>query len=61
MSEAAEVFIKFGFDVLKLNKITSTHFLINPVSGKVMIKNKMIKEAEVKDHFKKGDDYLDII
>lgn len=61
VSEAVQKIIEFAFDVLELNKITSSHFLHNPASGKVMIKNRMIKEGEIKDHFKKGDTYLDII
>ena len=60
MSEAVAKIIEFGFETLQLNKITSTHFLSNPASGKVMMKNKMVKEAEIKEHFKKGENYLDI-
>ncbi|WP_338812498.1 GNAT family N-acetyltransferase [Bernardetia sp. Wsw4-3y2] len=61
MSEAVEKILEFGFETVELNKIIANHFLTNPASGKVMIKNKMIKEAEIKEHFKKGDTYLDII
>ncbi len=61
VSEAAGKILEFGFETLELNKINSTHFIHNPASGKVMIKNKMIKEAEIKEHFKKGDKYLDVI
>lgn len=61
MSEAVEKILEFGFETLELNKIIANHFLANPASGKIMIKNKMIKEAEIKEHFKKGDSYLDII
>ena len=61
MSEALGKIIEFGFETLQLNKIIANHFLHNPASGKIMIKNRMIKEAEIKDHFKKGDKYLDII
>ena len=61
MSEAVEKIIDFGFEILELNKINSTHFLHNLASGKVMIKNKMIKEAQIKEHFKKGEKYLDVI
>lgn len=61
MSEAVGRMLQFGFETLQLNKIIANHFLSNPASGKVMIKNKMIKEAEIKEHFKKGDSYLDII
>lgn len=60
VSEAVSLIIKFGFETLELNKIFATHFIGNPASGKVMIKNNMIKEAHIKDHYKKGDKYLDI-
>ncbi|WP_338768336.1 GNAT family protein [Bernardetia sp. ABR2-2B] len=61
VSEAVEKIIEFGFETLKLNKIIANHFLTNPASGKIMIKNKMIREAHLKDHYKKGDKYLDVI
>lgn len=52
-SEAVGVVLKYGFDKLELNKIYATHLAENSASGKVMIKNKMIKEGELKDHTKK--------
>ncbi|WP_375561603.1 GNAT family N-acetyltransferase [Bernardetia sp. OM2101] len=61
MSEAVGKVIEFGFETLQLNKIFANHFISNPASGKIMIKNGMVKEAEIKEHFKKGDTYLDII
>ncbi len=61
MSEAVQKIIEFAFETLELNKIVASYFLHNPSSGKVMIKNKMIKEAQIKEHFKKGNTYLDII
>jgi len=61
VSEAVGKILEFSFEILELNKINSTHFIHNPASGKVMIKNKMIKEAEIKEYFKKGSEYLDVI
>ena len=60
-TEAAGVLLDFGFQELKLQKIFATHLLENPASGKVMIKNGMIKEAELKDHTKKGEIYRSLI
>lgn len=60
-TEALKAILKFGFEVLHLNKIYATHLLENPASGKVMIKNGMIKEGELKDHVKKGDVYQSLI
>lgn len=60
-TEAASAILKFGFTHLQLNKIYATHLKENPASGKVMIKNGMIKEGELKEHTKKGDRYRTLI
>ena len=60
-TEAASAVIKYGFEELGLNKIYATHVVDNPASGKVMINNGMIKEAELKQHVKKNGEYLDLI
>ncbi|NNK76284.1 MAG: GNAT family N-acetyltransferase [Maribacter sp.] len=49
-TEAVKVILKFGFEELKLNKIIATYLTTNKASGKVMVKNGMVKEAEFKDH-----------
>lgn len=54
-TEALEAILKFGFNELSLNVICAYHLVENPASGKVMIKNGMIKEIETKDHHKKGN------
>jgi RimJ/RimL family protein N-acetyltransferase len=61
MTEAVIEVLAFGFDKLKLNKIYATHFWGNPASGKVMAKNGMIKEAELKEHIRKDDEYKSLI
>lgn len=60
-TEATAGILRFGFEELQLNKIYATHLVENPASGKVMIKNKMIKEGELKDHNKKGDIYRSLL
>lgn len=60
-TEALAAIIRFGFKELKLNKFLATYFPHNPSSGKVMEKCGMIKEGELKQHVKKGDQYLDLI
>jgi ribosomal-protein-alanine N-acetyltransferase len=50
-TEALYAALKFGFNTLALNKIFATHFLDNPYSAKVLIKNGMIKEAELIEHY----------
>lgn len=61
VTEAAGEILKFGFEEAGLHKIYATHLIENPASGKVMIKNGMIKEGELVDHIRKGDQYLSLI
>lgn len=58
-SEAVGAILKFGFESLHLNKIIAVYIPTNNASGKVMIKNGMIKEAELKDHDVKRDHSID--
>ncbi len=66
-TEAVQTILKFGFEELKLNKVVAVYLTTNQASGKVMIKNGMIKEAEFKDHdLKRGssitdNDYVSLI
>jgi RimJ/RimL family protein N-acetyltransferase len=60
ISEALSAVLRFGFTELKLNKINATHLLSNPASGKVMIKNGMIYEGELAEHYLKGDVYRSV-
>ena len=59
-SEAVSLILNFGFNELKIHKIYASHLIGNPASGKVMINNGMIKEGEMIDHFKKGDEYRSV-
>ncbi|MGB5435185.1 MAG: GNAT family N-acetyltransferase [Maribacter sp.] len=49
-TEAVKAILKFGFENLNLNKIFAVYLTSNVASGRVMIKNGMVKEAEFKDH-----------
>ena len=61
MTEAVSAVLKFGFEEVKLHKIYATHFTDNPASGKVMVKNGMIKEGELKDQYKVGEVYKSVL
>lgn len=61
MSEATKALIRFGFDMLGLHKLTSSHFALNPASGKVMQKCGMKKEGELEDHIRKDSVYHTLI
>ncbi|MBK9284650.1 MAG: GNAT family N-acetyltransferase [Sphingobacteriaceae bacterium] len=50
-ASAVALILKFGFEEIQLNKIYATHFTDNPASGKVLLKNKMNLEGELKDHY----------
>lgn len=60
-SEALSGLLRFGFEELHFNKIFATHFSENIASGKVMAKNGMIKEAELKEHIKKSDTFITLV
>ena len=60
MSEAVGAVIQYGFEEVELNKIHAIHLLDNPASGKVMSKNGMVKEGEMKEHVKTRNGYQDI-
>ncbi len=60
-SEALGSLLKFGFKQVNLNKIYATHLIENPASGKVMIKNNMIKEGTLVDHVKKNEAYHSLV
>lgn len=49
-TEAVQVILRFGFENLGLNKVVAVYLNTNEASGKVMQKNGMIKEGELKNH-----------
>lgn len=61
MTEAAQSLVKYGFEQLGLNKITSSHFETNPASGKVLLKSGLKKEGELQEHIKKNSTYQDLL
>jgi len=60
-TEAVGEIIKFGFEEIELNKILATHLPNNPASAKVMAKNGMVREGELKEHVRKNEKYLSLI
>ncbi|WKN45815.1 GNAT family N-acetyltransferase [Tunicatimonas pelagia] len=60
-TEATKAIVKFGFEILNLNKLTSSHLAKNIASGKVMQKAGMVKEGELKEHILKDSEYHDLI
>lgn len=60
MTEALAALLRFGFEVLKLHKIYATHSASNIASGRVMLKNGMVKEGELVQHTKRDGHYHDL-
>ncbi|WP_223648671.1 GNAT family N-acetyltransferase [Hymenobacter psoromatis] len=59
-TEALGALLRFGFAELGLNKIYATHFAENLASGRVMLKNGMVKEGELAQHTKRDGRYHDL-
>ena len=60
-TEAATAVVKFGFEMLCLNKIFASHMVKNPASGRVMEKIGMSKEGVFRDHVKKWEQFEDAV
>lgn len=58
-SEGMGAILKYGFEELGLQRMFAVHYLSNMGSGKVMIKNGMIKEGEFKDFAVIDGQYVD--
>mgnify|MGYP002640191016 CR=1 FL=1 len=59
-TEAAHELLRYGFETIKLNKISATHMTRNPASGRVMQKIGMEKEGVLKQHALKWDQFVDL-
>lgn len=59
-TEAAYAVVKYGFDVLNLNRIHATHMTRNPASGRVMQKIGMKQEGHLRQDRKKWDKFEDM-
>ncbi len=59
-TEAARAVIKFGFNVVGLNRIFAQYFTRNPASGRVMAKAGMRYEGCLRQRLKKADHFEDV-
>ncbi len=59
-TEAAEAVVRYGFEVLGLNRIHASHLKRNPASGRVMQKIGMTYEGCLRQHVKKWDIFEDL-
>lgn len=60
-TEAVGAILQFGFDMIGLHKITAACFKDNPASGRVLTKNGMVQEGELRDHVRKGGTFRTVI
>jgi ribosomal-protein-alanine N-acetyltransferase len=60
VTEALAEILRFGFQELTLNKVFATHLAHNVASGRVMLKNGMLKEGELVQHVKRDEQYYDL-
>ena len=58
-TEAAHAVLRYGFDILQLNRIYAAHFSRNPASGRIMQKIGMKHEGYLRQHVKKWGNYED--
>jgi ribosomal-protein-alanine N-acetyltransferase len=58
-TEAARAVVKYGFEVLGLNRIHAKHFKRNAASGRIMQKIGMKHEGCHRQHFKKWGNFED--
>lgn len=60
-SKVIRIVLKFGFEELQLTKIYAVHFTDNKASNRVLIKNGLREEAELKDHYARENGTRDVI
>ena len=59
-TEADAAVVRYGFEVLGLNRIYASHFKRNPASGRVLQKIGMVHEGCQRQHIQKWDVFEDL-
>ncbi|HVT04231.1 MAG TPA: GNAT family N-acetyltransferase [Thermoanaerobaculia bacterium] len=59
-SEAASMLLEYAFNTLDVNRVYAFHFVDNEASGRVMRRIGMRHEGLLRQHMKKGDEFLDL-
>ncbi|MEQ8675191.1 MAG: GNAT family N-acetyltransferase [Aggregatilineales bacterium] len=60
VTESATAVMRFGFEVVGLNRIYASHYTDNPASGKVMQKLGMTYEGTLRQHLRRFESYKDV-
>jgi [ribosomal protein S5]-alanine N-acetyltransferase len=60
MSEVVQVIVRYGFELLSLNRLYAYHMLRNPATGRVLEKNGFKQEGLLRQRVKKWGQYEDV-
>ena len=61
MSEVVQVIVRYGFEVLNLNRLYAHHMLRNPATGRVLEKNGFKQEGLLRQRVQKWGQYEDVV
>lgn len=61
MSEVVQAVVRYGFEVLNLNRLYAYHMLRNPATGRVLEKNGFKQEGLLRQRVKKWGQYEDVV
>jgi len=61
MSEALQVIVRYGFEVLSLNRLYAYHMVRNPATGRVLAKNGFRQEGLLRQRVQKWGQYEDVV
>lgn len=61
MSEVVQVIVRYGFEVLSLNRLFAYHMVRNPATGRVLEKNGFKKEGLLRERVQKWGQYEDVV
>ena len=59
-TEAAKAMVHYGFEMLKLHRVTATHAKQNAASGRILVKLGMRHEGCLRQHICKWGEFLDL-
>jgi len=60
MSEVVQALVRYGFEVLSLNRLYAYHMLRNPATGRVLEKNGFRQEGLLRQRVRKWGKYEDV-
>ena len=60
MSEAVQLVVRYGFEVLDLNRLYAYHMLRNPASGRILAKNGFKQEGLLRQCVRKRERFEDV-